>query len=83
LLRLLFSRGVVSVQDLFSRANFARVQRIRQTYMREESRNPTNFELVATIATLDGTENEKEVEELTRRNVAFLKAWDAVRQRPS
>jgi putative GTP pyrophosphokinase len=82
LLRLLFSRGVVSVQDFFSRANFARLQRIRQTYMREESRNPTNFELVATIATLDGNENEKEVEELTRRNVAFLKAWDAVRQRP-
>ena len=51
--------------------------------MKEEGRNPTNFELVATIATLDGTENEKEVEELTRRNVAFLKAWDAVRNNPN
>ncbi len=83
LLRLLFSRGIESVQDFFSRVNFTRLERIRRTYMKEEGRNPTNFELVATIATLDGTENEKEVEELTRRNVAFLKAWDAVRKNPS
>ena len=83
LLRLLFSRGVECVQGFFDRANFARLQRIRQIYLKEEGRYPTNFELVATIATLTGSESEKEVEELTKRNVAFLKAWDAVRKRPN
>jgi putative GTP pyrophosphokinase len=82
LLRLLFSRGIRQVQDFFDRANFDRLQRIRQTYIKDEGRNPSNFELVATIATLSGSEAPKEVEELTRRNIAFLKAWDAVRNRP-
>lgn len=80
LLRLLFSRGVVCVQDFFDRVDFSRLQRMRQIYLKEENRYPTNFELVATIATLTGAESEKEIAELTRRNIAFLKAWDSVRK---
>jgi putative GTP pyrophosphokinase len=81
LLRLLYSRGIERVQDLFDRANLERLSVVRATYLKDKGRYPTNFEIVATIAMLGGTESPKAVEETTRRNIAFLKAWDDVRRR--
>lgn len=80
LLRILFSRSVETVGELSARATMQHLTVIKDTFYEFMSRPATNFELVAVIAMMSGGEDEKEIAKLTRINIKYLEAWNALWQ---
>ena len=81
LLKLLFSRGIRTVQELRNVATSRRIDMIRNAYLLEGGRQPINFEYVANLANLDGIDDEKETIERIRSHREFLEYWGGFRKR--
>jgi putative GTP pyrophosphokinase len=81
LLKLLFSRGIRTVQELREVATVRRIDLIRNTYLLEGGRPPINFEYVANLANLFGIEDEKETIERIRSHRDFLEFWGGFREK--
>lgn len=80
LLKLLVSRGIATVGQLLSVATSRRLEIIRNIYRAEEGRAPTNFEVVASLATLLGADTEEEAIERIRANISFLRVWQEMKE---
>jgi len=80
LLKLLNSRGKNSVGSLLKIATPKNLEIIKSTYRSSEGRPPNNFEIVANLANLDGSEKETDVPEKVNAQIAFLNAWEELKQ---
>jgi len=80
LLKLLVSRQVKTVGALRGLATIRRMDVIRNTYRAEKGRAAANFEVVATLATLGSATSDEEEIELIKAQMAFLDAWDSLKQ---
>jgi ppGpp synthetase/RelA/SpoT-type nucleotidyltranferase len=76
MLKVLASRGVVTVRDLHGRATPETVAKIRSTYVNEAGWPPSSFELVATLAMLGPHPEAGDVTAAARLNMEYLEAWD-------
>lgn len=81
LLKLLFSRGIRTVQELRGVATARRIDLIRNAYLLEGGRQPINFEYVANLANLYGVDDEKETIERIRAHREFLEFWGGFKER--
>ena len=79
LLKLLFSRGIEKVRDLFSVALTRRVEMIRNTYITKEGSPATNFDIISNLANLKGCRSEQEEVERVVAQIEMMKAWYQVR----
>jgi putative GTP pyrophosphokinase len=75
MLKILASRGIRAVGDLRMLGTPRRIQVIRNTYRLDEARDPINFELVTNLANLQDIENEAEMLDRVRSQMAFLNTW--------
>ncbi len=80
LLKLLVSRRITTAGSLRDIATTRRLQVIRNTYASEKGRPPVNFEVVATLAALKSATSDEEEIELIQAQMAFLDAWDLLKQ---
>jgi len=80
ILKLLYSRGVETVRDLQEVATARRLTIIRHTYLAVSGRNPTNLEVIATLAAVRGAPDEAAEVERIKSQIAFRGAWDSIRQ---
>ncbi len=76
MLKVLTSRGVVSVGDLLSRATPTAVSSVKATYIDEAGWPPSSFEVVATLAMVSPKPDTAEVVAAARLNMEYLEAWD-------
>jgi putative GTP pyrophosphokinase len=79
LLKLLTSRGFRTISDFRGAATADRLERIRATYLSEKHRLPTNFEVVANLATLQHVVIPNEQVMLIRAQIKYLEAWDSLK----
>jgi len=75
LLKLLASRGFLTVGDLRAGASGHRIEIVRNVFRNSEGREPGNFEIVAGIAAIRGVSDEEKIAALVRGQIAFLAAW--------
>jgi putative GTP pyrophosphokinase len=80
LLKLLNSRGKHQVGSLLKIATPKNLEFIKSTYRSNEGRPPNNFEVVANLANLEGNEKDSEVLEKVQAQIAFLNAWEELKQ---
>ncbi len=80
ILTLLFSRGIDTVGELLELATPSRLQIIRNTYVSVAGRDPSNLEVIATIAAVRGTSNDSEAIRRIKLQIDYLGATDAIRQ---
>jgi len=81
ILKLLVSRGLNSVVDLFKVATPSRLEVIRNTYRKELGRAPIDFEVIANLATLKNAQNGEEEEiSLVKAQISYLDAWDTLKK---
>lgn len=80
LLKVLVSRGVSTVGGLKKLATNRRLDIIRNTYRSILQREPINFEIVATLATLAGVTNDEEELILIRTQIDYLEIWDQIKK---
>lgn len=78
LLRMLNSRGLATAGLVRKAGTRENVELIRNTFIREEGRAASNFEVVASIAAIAGIRDHAQVKEAIRLQIAFLKAWQEV-----
>jgi len=79
LLKLLVGRKVETVGKLRSLSTIKRLNIIRSTFYNDEGRLPNNFEMVASLATLVGSDDEREQVERIKEQIAFLKGWEELK----
>jgi putative GTP pyrophosphokinase len=79
LLKLLVSRGIETVGRLRSVATNRRLEIIRNIYRGEEGRTPSNFEVVANLANLVGSNSEEEAMERVKAQISFLRVWQEMK----
>lgn len=75
LLKLLVSRGLLTVGSLRATATTKRLELIRNTYRAVKGRTPGNFEVVANLANLAGCEREEEEVERIKAQIAYMDVW--------
>ncbi len=80
ILKFLYSRGVETVRDLCSLASPKRLDIIRNTYLSVTGRNPSNLEVIASLAALRGTTDDKVEVERIKSQIAYRGAWNSIRQ---
>jgi putative GTP pyrophosphokinase len=78
-LKALASAGVTSIGKLQSIATARRCDVIHHTYMSEEGRVPTNFEMIAALASIGATPDPHDAE-LVRANIKMLRTWNQLQQ---
>ncbi|MDQ3817226.1 MAG: RelA/SpoT domain-containing protein [Thermoproteota archaeon] len=80
LLKLLTSRGIKTVGKLRDIASGGRIELIRRTYQESEKRNPTNFEIVASLAAIQEIEDDTQAIEAIRTQIEFLRTWLRIKE---
>lgn len=80
LLKILNSRGVVTVGDLQGSASGDTIKIISDTYLEEENREPNDFEIVACIAAAGKEKQSQEIKKIIKSQIAFLKGWEEVKR---
>jgi nucleoside phosphorylase len=80
LLRLLNSRGISTVGALREVAVPQRIENIRHAYLAETGRPAKSFEIIATLGMLRNPKTLDEEDELIKAQIAYLKAWDALKR---
>jgi putative GTP pyrophosphokinase len=75
MLKILASRGIRTVGDLRALGTARRIQVIRNTYRIDEARAPFNFELVTNLANLQDIQDEAEMTDRIKAQMAFLNTW--------
>jgi ppGpp synthetase/RelA/SpoT-type nucleotidyltranferase len=80
LLKLLVSRGISTVAALRQVAATRTMDLIRNTFRAHEGRDPTNFEVVASLAAIRGETSEAAMTKAVRTQIEFLKAWEDLRK---
>lgn len=78
-LKLLASRGFLTVGELREGAAGHRLEMIRDTYRSYRNRMPTDFETVAAIAATRGVSERGRMEEAIRSQIDILEAWLSLR----
>lgn len=81
LLELLASRGISHVAVLRQVASTRNLDLIRNVITNEKRRPASNYELIAGLAAVRGTQVHAEAVEAVRTQMAFLKAWERVRDK--
>lgn len=79
LLKLLTSRGLRTVGELRERAKSRTIQIIREVFVEEEERPPSNFEIVAGIAATNESQSESDIRQSVLTQLQFLKAWEELK----
>ena len=79
-LKFLYSRGVEPVDQVRSLASSSRLETTRNTYLSAAGRFPTNLEVVASLAALQGAPNAEEEVRRVKAQIAYRGAWDSIRQ---
>ncbi len=80
ILKLLYSRGVETVQNLRNLATPHRLEIIHNTYLSSLGRPPVSLEVAATLAALQGADNHQEEVKRINSQIAYRGAWDSIRQ---
>lgn len=80
LLKLLMSRGIAIVGDLYDTASVKSIEIIRNTYRVHEGRDPVGFEIVANLAAIRGVTEENDFADVIRAQIDFLKAWEKLKR---
>lgn len=80
ILILLFSRGVETVGHLLTLASPSRQEIIRNTYVSVTGRDPTNLEVVATLAAMHGATDEDEERRRIKLQIDYSDAAGSIRQ---
>ncbi len=80
ILKLLYSRGVETVQALRDIATPQRLEIIHHTYLKVLGRTPVSLEVAATLAALKGAEGHQEEVKRINSQIAYRGAWDSIRQ---
>lgn len=75
LLKLLNSRGLITVKAFMEVASTRRINIIRNTYRQQQKRVPDNFEFVASLAATRAIKDESSVIEAVKTQIEFLTAW--------
>ncbi len=79
LLKLLNSRRLNTIGELRDRAKARSIAIIREVFQELEERAPTNFEVVAGIAAIDGSDREQDIRAAVATQLQFLRAWEELR----
>jgi len=80
ILKLLYSRGAETVQELRDIATPQRLGIIRNTYLSVLGRPPVSLEVAATLAALKGADGHEEEIKRIKSQIAYRGAWDTIRQ---
>jgi GTP pyrophosphokinase len=80
LLKLLVSRHVETVGELRAGGTQERIETIRAVYRGIEGRPPNHFEVIASVAAIQGVRDPNEIEEAVRSQIDFLKAWEKLKE---
>jgi putative GTP pyrophosphokinase len=80
ILKLLYSRGVETVQALRDIATPQRLEIIHNTYLSVLGRPPVSLEVAATLAALKGADDHQEEVKRIKSQIAYRGAWDSIRQ---
>jgi hypothetical protein len=81
ILKFLFSRGVEAVRDMRALAQPSRIDIIHHTYLSETGRAPSNLEVLAALAALQGAPPEEgQIRRVVNSQIAFRGSWDSIRQ---
>ena len=80
ILTLLFSRGVKTVGGLLELAAPSRLEIISNTYVAVAGRDPTNLEIIATLASMSGAASHAEAIKRIKLQIDYLGAADTIRQ---
>lgn len=78
-LKALTSAGVATVGKLHTVATPHRRDVINNTYVTEEGRPPTNFEIVASLAAI-AAGNHSHDADIVRANIRLLRTWNTLRR---
>ena len=78
-LKALASAGVTTVDKLHAIATVRRCDVIHHTFMAEEGRAPTNFEMIAALASIGATSDPHDAE-LVRANIRMLRTWNQLQR---
>lgn len=81
LLKVLASRGIGTVGELQDLATARRLDIIQNTYLSAIGRPPDTFEVVANLASLSGVDQNDEVAEMVRAQIAFTEEWYRMKAR--
>jgi putative GTP pyrophosphokinase len=79
ILTLLFSRGIKSVGQLLKLAAPSRLELIGNTYVSVAGRDPTNLEIIATLAAVRGASSHAEAIRRIKLQMDYLGATDTIR----
>jgi hypothetical protein len=80
ILTLLFSRGIRTVGELLELAVPTRLEIISNTYVSVTGRDPTNLEIIATLAAMRGAKSHAESVKRIKLQIDYLGAADTIRQ---
>lgn len=81
ILKFLFSRGVETVHDLRELAAPSRIDSVQHTYLSEIGRTPSNLEVVAALAALQGIPLEEgQARRIVASQIAYRGAWNGIRR---
>lgn len=75
MLKILASHGIRTVGALRSLGTVRRIEVIRSVYRIDKGREPANFEVVTSLANLDGVTGEVEMVGRVKAQMAYLTSW--------
>lgn len=80
LLKILASRGISLVGDLLSEGTPRRIETIRNVFLGHKGQLPTNFETIATLATIKGIRDENAMVESIKARIGLGDAWENLKK---
>ena len=80
LLKILVSRKLETVGELRTVATNKNLESIHAVYRGVEGRTPNNFEVVASVAAIMGAADQKEIEDVVKSQIDFLREWENLRK---
>lgn len=80
LLKILASRGIFLVGDLLSEGTPGRIETIRNVFLGHKGQLPTNFETIATLATLKDIRDENAMVESIKARIGLGDAWENLKK---